>query len=432
MRRLVFFWAVLLSCAGLLAAHVFAALPAQAPKASSAAAEQKLPPLSYVCPMVQDAEVIEDKPGLCRKCKMQLVPIRLDSKFSCPIHPAIVRDGPGTCPLDKRELVRLTLSVYWTCGGETAKKLLNPGRCEDGHARKLQYEARAHGDHNPKHGGQFFMASDNWHHLEGTYPKAGLFRMHFYDDFTKPLTAKDFSGTIVVLDATDKEIASFPLTLARGGQTMEAQIKGATLPLKTAAKVKFDKGGPENRFDFTFTELSKEPPPAPIVKMDASAAASSSAQTGGRAAQTAGGTATQPAQGTVQTTTPSPTDTSQVPAALAAALDEASLPNSTADLLAELTRRAQEVESLLKEGSLAQVWLPAMSTKTVALALDSHAGALPERQRALATAAVKRVVTATWELDAYGDLGNKQKIADAYGRLASAIAALKAVYADAR
>ena len=97
-----------------------------------------------------------------------------------------------------------------------------------------------------------------------------------------------------------------------------------------------------------------------------------------------------------------------------------------------MTRRAQEVESLLKEGSLAQVWLPAMSTKTVALALDSHAGALPERQRALATAAVKRVVTATWELDAYGDLGNKQKIADAYGRLASAIAALKAVYADAR
>jgi hypothetical protein len=45
---------------------------------------------------------------------------------------------------------------------------------------------------------------------------------------------------------------------------------------------------------------------------------------------------------------------------------------------------------------------------------------------------VKRVVTATWELDAYGDLGNKQKIADAYGRLASAISALKAIYASPR
>jgi len=409
-------------------------LQAQAPKQSAASAQQKLPPLSYVCPMVQDAEVVEDKPGLCRKCKMQLVPIRLDSKFSCPVHPAVVRDTPGTCPLDKRELVRVTLSMFWTCGNESDKHL-EPGKCADGQARKVQYEPRPHGDHNPRHGGQFFMAADNWHHLEGTYPRAGLFRMHFYDDFTKPIAVKGFSGTLVILDATDKEIASFPLAMARGGQTMEAQIKGATLPLKTAAKVKFDKDGAENRFDFTFSDYSKEPPPAPIVKMDSSGGAvagTNPATTSAPPAQTSGGNATQTAQGSVQIPAPSVTDNSQVPAALSAALDEASLPSSTADLIAELTRRGQEVESLVKEGSLAQVWLPAMATKTVALALDSHAGALPERQRALATAAVKRVVTATWELDAYGDLGNKQKIADAYGRLASAIAALKAVYAGSR
>jgi len=73
-----------------------------------------------------------------------------------------------------------------------------------------------------------------------------------------------------------------------------------------------------------------------------------------------------------------------------------------------------------------------MATKTVALALDAHTNELPERQRALATAAVKRAVTAAWELDAYGDLGNKQKIADAFGRLAAAITALKAAYAGPR
>ena len=267
-----------LSSAVLVAASVLL-VQAQAPKQSAASAQQKLPPLSYVCPMVQDAEVVEDKPGLCRKCKMQLVPIRLDSKFSCPVHPAVVRDTPGTCPLDKRELVRVTLSMFWTCGNESDKHL-EPGKCADGQARKVQYEPRPHGDHNPKHGGQFFMAADNWHHLEGTYPRAGLFRMHFYDDFTKPIAAKGFSGTLVILDATDKEIASFPLAMARGGQTMEAQIKGATLPLRTAAKVKFDKDGAENRFDFTFSEYSKEPPPAPIVKMDSSSGANANAARG--------------------------------------------------------------------------------------------------------------------------------------------------------
>src|SRR5262249_60860536 len=103
-----------LSCAVIVVASVLF-LQAQAPKQSGASAQQKLPPVSYVCPMVQDAEAVEDKPGLCRKCKLQLVPIRLDSKFSCPVHPAVVRDTPGTSPLDHRAQVRVTLSTLWPC-----------------------------------------------------------------------------------------------------------------------------------------------------------------------------------------------------------------------------------------------------------------------------------------------------------------------------
>ena len=119
----------------------------------------------------------------------------------------------------------------------------------------------------------------------------------------------------------------------------------------------------------------------------------------------------------------------QIPPALAEAQDESKLPSAIPDLLAELTSRAKEVEALVNEGNLSQVWLPATGTKTVALVLDSRSSTLPERQRVLVSASVKRIVTAAWELDAYGDLGNRQKIVGAYQRMASAVSDLKAAYA---
>lgn len=119
----------------------------------------------------------------------------------------------------------------------------------------------------------------------------------------------------------------------------------------------------------------------------------------------------------------------QIPPGLAEALDETKLPTDTPGLLAELSTRAAEVESLVNAGNLSQVFLPAIGTKTVALALDSSARSLPPQQRALVVASVKRIVTAAWELDAYGDLGNRQKIMNAHQRFASAVTDLKAAYA---
>ena len=81
-------------------------------------------------------------------------------------------------------------------------------------------------------------------------------------------------------------------------------------------------------------------------------------------------------------------------------------------------------------GDLGQVWLPAMGTKTVALALDTHTSVLPERQRAIASAAVKHIVAAAWDIDNYGDLGNGAKITEAYQRLTDAVQNLKAIYAQ--
>jgi len=34
----------------------------------------ELPPVLYTCPMAKDADVVSDKPGICPKCDMKLVP----------------------------------------------------------------------------------------------------------------------------------------------------------------------------------------------------------------------------------------------------------------------------------------------------------------------------------------------------------------------
>lgn len=432
-----------------------------------------LAPLVYVCPMPADAAVIADQPGKCPVCGMTLAPTRLDAKWWCPTHQTlVVRDGPGKCPLDGKALVQVTVAEHWTCPENPNATLETPRTCANGQPSKVIYEARAHGDHNPRHEGQFFMASDAWHHLEGTYPQAGVFRAYFYDNFTKPIPATDFSGSLIVLDKNDKELGSFPLTHAAGG-TLEATIPGplAALPLKAATKVRFASTIPEQRFDFFFSSFSHDPaagvrPPSQTGRSQPGAglaAGSPSAPTSpARSADRAGDSvsrgqgsvvrsrATTAAAGTARTVAASapPADTTSpaasaatapmvldsplnIPPALADALDESKLPRDTAGLVAELASRAKQVEALINQGSLAEVWLPASGTKTVALVLDRHAGTLPVPARARATSAIKRVIVDSWALDNYGDLGSRDKIATAYADLASAIAELQTLYAAA-
>src|SRR6476660_1146048 len=110
-----------------LAAHPLAGQQNPRPSTGS------VPPLSYVCVMAGDEDVIEDKPGVCRKCGMDLKPIRLDSVWTCASRPLLVVESkPGKCPVDGTPLVQVTAAVTWTCKDQPAVEKLEPGTCADG------------------------------------------------------------------------------------------------------------------------------------------------------------------------------------------------------------------------------------------------------------------------------------------------------------
>jgi hypothetical protein len=391
--------------------------------------------------MPADAAIVEDKPGKCPVCAMTLVPTRIDAKWWCPTHQTlVVRDQAGTCPLDHRALVPVTLSEQWTCPQESAQTFLDPGICSNGQPRSIGYTVRAHGDHNPKHDGQFFMASDQWHHLEGTYPRAGVFRVFFYDNFTKPLRVQGVSGSLLALDRNDQVIATLPLTPGRDGVSLEAQVPPAMagLPFKAAAKIRFEARTPEQRFDFNFATYSHDVATSgsgPTSRITGPVSTKASLP---RATAVVAAAAPSRSEPTTRPSAPPPPAKKAaplildsplaIPAALADALDESRLPVDRRGLMAALAARASEIQTLVQSGNLAEVWVPAMGAKTVALAFGQRAAGLPSASRARVQAVVKRIVIAAWELDSAGDLGNRQLLSGAYDRLASAVRDLDAIH----
>src|SRR5688572_31536822 len=235
----------------------------------AAAVAAQLPAISWTCPMHPD--VLEAKKGACGICGMDLEPIRLVLLYTCPVHAVIEQPAPGKCRICARDLVQKTAALTFTCAANREISQLEPGKCPDGTAMQRRYTARAHGDHNAKHGGIFFMAPDNWHHLEGAYPAAGRFRVYVYDDFSKPLTlghARNVRGRVVTKETFDpktgrtRELASTPLVLARNGAFFEARVDAAALPAKLTAKIAFKPGDKESRFDFSFPAYSRDIPAA--------------------------------------------------------------------------------------------------------------------------------------------------------------------------
>jgi heavy metal-binding protein len=419
----------------LLLSASLAAMPAVMPapvatqQNARPAADIELPPISWTCPMngvvmpdgTRHTDVYETEKGNCPICKMALVAVRLDSIWTCPVHSVIAEKHAGKCPIDRRDLVQVTVGVSWTCAGHPEIDQLAPGRCADGSAMVAKYTPRAHGNHNPQHGGQFFMAPDNWHHLEGTFPQARRVRIYLYDDYTKPLPPnqmKPVQGRIITRAGAGAREISFPLIQSRDGRYLEAKVDTRAVPASIVAKIKLKEDAPEYHFDFTFTDFSKEP----VVSRPIGASAA-----GKKAPTPAPAPADLPRAVAAAPSDPS----SSVPAATPA-LIQVSIPETLEEIVAQIGARNRQIGEFIELGRFAEVWFPAFEAKDLALAMTAHAAQIPADKRQLLEPAINRLLHAAWLLDAFGDVGNREQITGAYADFRSAVDGIESLVQKTR
>jgi hypothetical protein len=93
-----------------------------------------------------------------------------------------------------------------------------------------------------------------------------------------------------------------------------------------------------------------------------------------------------------------------------------------------LSDRTAQIKRFIDAGAFANVYVPAFQAKDLALALDEHTQELPADRVKVAGPAIKRLVRTAWLLDAFGDLGNKNQITEAYAQFAAAVKDVEAAF----
>lgn len=261
--------------------------------------------------------------------------------------------------------------------------------------------AGAHMDHSPQHGGTVFMAPDSFHHIEGTFPEPGLFRLYATDNYREPVDVSAWTGRAVTLEeydeATDEfvEVTAFDLFPGPNGEYLEALIPTSDpnyeAPAEFAAKVIFQEDFPAERFDFIFASLTTEAAVADALPP---------AVFGG--------------------------DTPEaVPLAQRILPD---IPGTASGIAVEIASRDQQIQDLIARGAFTEIFIPALQAKELALALQRAATDLPPESGNQIRIAVRHLVRSAYLLDWYGDLGNKNNVDSAYAIFGGAVGEINAVY----
>ncbi len=236
--------------------------------------------------------------------------------------------------------------------------------------------AAAHMDHSPLHGGQFFMAANNYHHLEGALPNAGEFRLYVYDDFKQPVDPRNFGGD-VVFEAWNEETGTwdetrYPLRPAIGSDYLVSGIP-EEMPSEFFAHVWL--AGERQRYDFYFEETTVEPP--------------ADASRGGGATRAGPHSHERPPM---------------------------TIPEHPTAIAALMARKRDGVRSRIENGEWLTLYVPAFDARDLAEALLERLDGLSARERGQARRAIARVMQSAAELDRGGDLADRARARRAFDR----------------